>query len=116
MNITVLVNIKATPAQVWSVFKDLTAWERWYGVPMDDARWAPGGYLHYPEHDGIIAGNISIGDYTENELCVFTEHWTTTVHSVQAQGEETIFTKTIIPEHAWEKVFFENAERIYRLS
>ena len=25
------------------------------------------------------------------------------------------FTKTIIPEHAWEKVFFENAERIYRL-
>ena len=99
MNITVLVNIKATPAQVWSVFKDLTAWERWYGVPMDDARWAPGGYLHYPEHDGIIAGNISIGDYTENELCVFTEHWTTTVHSVQAQGEETIFTKTIIPQN-----------------
>ena len=35
MNITVLVNIKATPAQVWSVFKDLTAWERWYGVHVN---------------------------------------------------------------------------------
>ena len=31
-------------------------------------------------------------------------------------GDYIIFTKTIIPEHAWEKVFFENAERIYRLS
>lgn len=31
-------------------------------------------------------------------------------------GDYIAFTKYIIPEHAWEKVFFENAKRIYHLS
>lgn len=99
MEINISEKINATPSEVWSVFKDPTCWEAWYGVAMEEAHWTAGGYLRYAAHDGIKGGTIPLTDYREAETVTLAGPWADDTYSVRPAGAGSIFSKQVRPKN-----------------
>ena len=99
MDVDVAVRIPAAPQEVWESFKDLSQWQDWGGVPMEEADWRSGGMLRYAPHDGIPGGTIELADYVEGQCVTLREYWTDTVYSVTPTEDGCIFRKRVIPKN-----------------
>lgn len=96
MDVSVSVKINASPEQVWQVFKDISRWGDWYGVPLKDADWREGGFVRY---GGQYGGQSQLKNYREAATVTCVDRWADDIYSVRADGNGSIFSKTVRPKN-----------------
>ncbi len=96
MSVVARVIIDADISTVWSVFTDISNWEKWYGVPVLAADWRAGGSVTY---GGQYGSTEAISDFTEGKSVTIAGRWADDVYSFREEDGKTIAEKEIVPKN-----------------